>query len=138
MTDAFGLDDSDYEYINGRKILKEGRSLRVPLFAMDAMQRDVARSVSQLDALRAARDKAYADREADDQNAWRRDQDRDRSGFARDAWQNDALDPRSPRFNLDAARAARDEAYADLEREQQDAWRSGPCAWSEDARRNRK
>jgi hypothetical protein len=106
MTDAFGLDDSDYEYINGRKILKEGRSLHVPLFAMDAMQRDVARGVSQLDALRAARDKAYADREADDQNAWCCDQDRDRSGLARDAWQNDALDPRSPRFKASAAAPA--------------------------------
>ena len=55
----------------------------------------------------------------------RRDQDRDRSSLARDASQNDALDPQSPRFNLDAARAIRDAAYEAYNREQENAWRGG-------------
>ncbi len=46
---------------------------------------------------------------------WRRSLDSTPTG--------DALDPWSRSFNLDAARRARDEAYAAYDREQENAWR---------------
>jgi hypothetical protein len=107
--------------------------LRVPLHQMDSVQRSIAREVFNLDTARKERDRAYMDREFEDQNAWRHDSERQQQDYH----QPDALNPSSSRFNIDAARAARRAAYEVYDREQEDAWRHDACnLWSQDARRN--
>lgn len=96
--------------------------------------------------------RAYEQKEREDADAWRRGKDstvedkRLRSGVQRDpggrvlsTWQEEETDhsddasarvvsdagsdPRSPHFNLDTARAARDAAYEAYDRKQKNAWR---------------
>jgi hypothetical protein len=38
--------DDDFDIIDGKKILRDRRSVRVPMFAMDATQRDVRRNAA--------------------------------------------------------------------------------------------
>jgi hypothetical protein len=137
MRDVYGLDDSDYEIIDGVRILRDGRKMVVPLFLRDASHRD---------ASRAALEAAYALREYEDCNAWRADfQDamrrkrggyHDRSAGLVQAYQEekeerldalgytvDQLNPHSKNFSLDAALKAREQAYLNHDREQENAWR---------------
>ena len=86
------LDDDDDSPFDARGVIKDGRSLRVPLFAMDSMdpvQRAIAQSritdaagttaglhrpgfrVTDAKDARAAVEEAYRLRDEDDRNAWR-------------------------------------------------------------------
>jgi hypothetical protein len=49
-------DDDDYEIIDGQMILRDRRSLRVPLHLMDGMQRDVSRNNDRLSPKRRVTD----------------------------------------------------------------------------------
>ncbi len=98
----------------------------------DAVRRDPrycndARFVPQWDAVA----EAYERRQIEDENAWRNPPARDpifgsggeqAPGYTADA---DQLNPHSRSFSLDAARAARDEAFRRYDEEQENAWRRG-------------
>lgn len=88
MIDQYGLDENlDYEIINGQKVLKDGRTMRVPLHLRDAKTfvTDVNRFAdvwkhgpgavrledAELARLRAIRDEAYFMKEISDTAAWR-------------------------------------------------------------------
>jgi hypothetical protein len=147
---SYDTNDDQYEWVtntDGRRVrvLRDGGVTRVPLTLMDATQRAIYNAVhdGSIEKLRQLRDQAYRDRESADQAAWQGDADKKvcpSCGFdlsegdltrAGGSEIDDAVNPRSAGFNLDAARAARTRAYLDLEREQQDAWRGGQYAVSE-------
>ncbi len=61
------LNDDDFEVVNGKRILKDGRTLRVRLPMMDSVQQGVARHFND------ARQRAYDSYENDLVNAWQQD-----------------------------------------------------------------
>jgi hypothetical protein len=59
------LDDDDFEVVDGTEVLKDGRSIRVPLFQMDAAVDDLQRSVM-LDTIERERARRFGLRDAAD------------------------------------------------------------------------
>jgi hypothetical protein len=132
-----------------RRVLREGAVLRVPLTAMDSAHRfdDVQRSVrdatmNDLERLKALRDQAFEQRQYEDENAYKGDASNNggvcpncgfplskgyltRAGGNGDETDDAARNPHNKHFDLDAARAARAQLYADVENEQANSWRKG-------------
>jgi hypothetical protein len=101
------LDDDDFEVVDGTEVLKNGRSIRVPLFQMDAAVDDLQRSVM-LDTIERERARRFGLRDAADLR---------RPGF---------------RYNTsDAARDARQEARERYLDELENAWRAPPVGAGE-------
>jgi hypothetical protein len=101
------LDDDDFEVVDGTEVLKDGRSIRVPLFQMDAAVDDSQRSVM-LDTIERERARRFGLR--------------------------DAADLRKPGFRYntsDAARDARQEARERYLDELENAWRAPPVGAGE-------
>jgi hypothetical protein len=121
----------------------ELRTVHVPLFQMDSrrfddVQRDVAATFGDLEQLRRLRDAAYEARELADTTAWQHGNakycpscgydlsagdDLTRAGGSEQ--EDAARNPRNQHFDLDSAKAARAQAYADIENEQINAWKKG-------------
>jgi hypothetical protein len=115
------------------------RTLTVPLFQMDGVQRSVRdATVNDLERLRLLRDEAYRQRELADTTAWQHGNARycpscgydlsagdDLTRAGGNGQEDAARDPHSKRFDIDSARAARAQAYRDLENEQAEAWKKG-------------
>ena len=100
-------DDENFEVIDGTEVLKDGRSIRVPLFQMDAAVDDLQRSVM-LDTIERERARRFGLR--------------------------DAADLRKPGFRYntsDAARDARQEARERYLDELENAWRAPPVGAGE-------
>jgi hypothetical protein len=141
----YNYNDDDFEIAaNGKKVLKDGRRLTIPL-----QMRDAARSTRRgpvFDAMgRTAFDPAFfrpgyrfsgapSNRISMDAAAVARDAKeaayRDHANYLQNAWRNLGKapeprrdDPISPSWNADALRAARDVAYKDYERRQTQAYR---------------
>jgi hypothetical protein len=94
------LDDDDFEVVDGTEVLKNGRSIRVPLFQMDAAVDDLQRSVM-LDTIERERARRFG---LNDSAALHR------PGY---------------RFNVsDEARDARAEAHAQYIDTLENAWRA--------------
>jgi hypothetical protein len=101
------LDDDDFEVVDGTEVLKSGRSIRVPLFQMDAAVDDLQRSVM-LDTIERERARRFG--------------------------LNDGAALHRPgyRFNVsDEARDARAEAHAQYIDTLENAWRAPPTGAGE-------